>query len=74
MILTSQYRSCDVCRLVDFNTEKKPCKWCSLCDAWICEADEKRWDRRIKAAVKRKLEPDYKGIPNYEQVVQGEAK
>lgn len=69
MILSAQFTLCDVCRLLDFNTEKKLCHWCSLCDAWICEADQNRWDRRIKAAIKRKLEPGYKGVANYEEVV-----
>ena len=65
MILTAQHRACDVCRLVDYDTTPKMCSYCSLCDAWICEADTSNWVRRIKAALKRKTEPGYKGQPNY---------
>ena len=60
---------CDVCRLLDFNTEEKLCSYCAMCDAWICEKCSSDWIRRIKAALKRKLEPGYRGIPNYEEVV-----
>lgn len=41
-----------------------------MCDAWICQDDLNRWDRRIKAAIKRKLEPGYKGLEDYVSVVQ----
>lgn len=68
MIQTAQFRSCDVCRLVDYSTEAKLCNWCSLCDAWICEDDAGKWGRRLLAAAKRKLEFGYKGLPNYEEV------
>lgn len=57
----SQHRMCDVCRLVDYDTTAKWCAYCGLCDSWICEADLGNWVRRIKAAIKRKLEPGYKG-------------
>lgn len=68
MIETTQIKMCDVCRLLDYDTTQKQCFYCGMCDAWICEADQNRWDRRIKSAVKRKLEPGYKGVSNYEEL------
>ena len=44
-----------------------------MCDAWICEADENKWGRRLKAALKRKLEPGYKGLPDYEKKIAKDA-
>lgn len=67
-----QSRICDVCRLCDFDTTTKLCRYCPLCDAWICIDDDIRWDRRLKAAVKRKLEVGYSGLPNYEKTITGE--
>ena len=62
-------RACDVCRLLDFDVSQKLCTYCGMCDAWICEQDSNRWlTRRIPAAIKRKREPGYRGIPNYEEV------
>lgn len=58
---TQQFRMCDVCRLLDFDTESKICTYCSACDAWICKEDFGNWARRLVAAVKRKLEPGYSG-------------
>jgi len=69
MITTAQQRMCDVCRLLDFDTTTKMCGYCGLCDAWICEKDNNDWPRRLRAAVKRKLEPGYQGLANYEEVV-----
>lgn len=68
MISTQQFRACDVCRLLDFDTSAKLCGYCGMCDAWICQEDMNRWSRRIKAALKRKLEPGYRGTPNYEEL------
>lgn len=65
IVIPNLERACDVCRLVDADTTVKNCGYCSLCDAWICEHCVADWPRRIKAAVKRQLEPDYKGIPDY---------
>lgn len=56
-----QFRSCDVCRLNDHDTTDKWCSYCGLCDAWICDDDLSKWGRRTLAAIKRKLEPGYKG-------------
>jgi len=67
-MITLQNRMCDVCRLLDYDTEKKLCSYCSLCDAWICEADSNKWGRRIKAALKRKTEVGYQGLPNYDEI------
>jgi hypothetical protein len=67
-------RSCDVCRLLDNDFEQKLCQYCGLCDAWICEQDTSRWGRRLLAAAKRKLEPAYKGLPNYVELAEGAIK
>lgn len=71
MIFTQQFKICDVCRLLDYDTTEKLCGYCSLCDAYICDADRNRWDRRIKAALKRKMEAGYSGLHNYEDVALG---
>lgn len=69
MITTTQkFGMCDVCRLIDFDTTEKLCNYCGMCDAWICLLDTDKWGRRIKAAIKRKLEPNYKGLQNYEEI------
>lgn len=65
MIFTTQFKICDVCRLLDFDISVKLCTYCSMCDAWICEQDQSKWARRIKAAIKRKLEPGFRGDPAY---------
>lgn len=70
MIGTTQERICDVCRLLDYNTDKKLCGYCGMCDAWICQQDMNAWGRRLKAALKRKLEPGYRGLSDYENHVQ----
>lgn len=72
MIATPQFRACDVCRLVDYNCEPKECSYCDLCDAYICGGCKDDWPRRFRAALKRKLEPGYRGLPNYEEVSKGE--
>jgi hypothetical protein len=68
MIQTQQQRTCDVCRILDYDCSAKLCFYCPMCDAWICLPDDKRWDRRLRAAIKRKLEPGYAGLQNYEEV------
>jgi hypothetical protein len=52
---------CDVCRLLDKDTSQKSVFYCEICDSWICEEDKNNWIRRITAAAKRELEPNYKG-------------
>ena len=71
MISTPKFTICDVCRLLDYCTDEKPCMFCSLCDAWICSEDSGKWGRRILAAAKRKLEHGYRGVPNYEEIAMG---
>ena len=66
MIQTQQNTICDVCRLLDYDTTLKICFYCRLCDANICLTDQNNWIRRLSAAIKRKLEPGYKGDPNYQ--------
>jgi len=66
-IVTQQLRACDVHRLVDFDVTPRLCFYCGLCDAWICNECAPQWGRRIKAAVKRKLEPGFRGDPMYSE-------
>ena len=65
MISTAQLHVCDVHRLLDFDTTERLCNYCPLCSAWICAECAPRWDRRIKAALKRRLEPGFNGDPTY---------
>lgn len=64
---------CDVCRLIDQDLSLKPCGYCGLCDAYICKEDTD-WknfrvaSRRIRAFYRRKLEPDFKGNPDYDKL------
>jgi len=46
-----QWHVCDVCSLIDGDDSMKPCAYCSLCDAWLCEHDMHDWRRRGMAAV-----------------------
>lgn len=70
MISSSQYTVCDVCRLLDYDTTKKICGYCGMCDAFICDQDVSKWGRRLLAAAKHKFEPGYKGLENYEELAQ----
>jgi hypothetical protein len=72
MIQTSQWAMCDVCRLVDYNTEKKLCNYCSICDALICANCVSNWPKRVKAAILRQLEFGYKGHPNSVEMSQSQ--
>ena len=69
MIQTMQLRSCDVHRLLDFDTQDRMCGYCGLCDAWICEEDRYAIGRRVLAAAKRMLEPGFRGDPKYNEIV-----
>jgi hypothetical protein len=64
-LVVPQQFPCDVCRLLDNDNSLKDCVYCNLCDAYICVSDITNWLRRARAAVKRRLEPDYKGEPDY---------
>jgi hypothetical protein len=57
---------CDVCRLLEGDVTPKVCGYCKLCDSNICQADMNNWWRRGKAALKRRLEPNFKGDKNYQ--------
>jgi hypothetical protein len=70
MLATSQITICDVCRLLDYDVSKKLCGYCGMCSSWLCEADTNNWPRRIKAAIKRRLEPGYQGLPDYPEKLQ----
>jgi len=64
-IITAQYKICDVHRLLDYDTTSRLCIYCGLCDAWICAECGPQWSRRLKAAIKRKFEPGFRGDPKY---------
>lgn len=32
-------KQCRVCLIVDKDGDFKPCMWCNLCKAWICQKD-----------------------------------
>ena len=65
MIQTLQFKICDVHRLLDYDTANRLCTYCSLCDAWICIECQPQLVRRLKAAIKRKFEPGFRGDPTY---------
>src|SRR5208282_1543734 len=46
MIGAAQLQVCDVCRILDGDTSRKRCTWCSMCQSWLCEADVGNWLRR----------------------------
>ena len=56
MISTVRFGICDVHRLVDFDTTFRQCSYCDLCKAWICDECKLRWDKRIEAVFKSRLE------------------
>lgn len=56
---------CDVCRLLDNDLVLKYCGYCKLCDSNICDADVHNWWRRARAFYKRRVEPTFRGDPNY---------
>jgi hypothetical protein len=62
-----QFHICDVHRLLDYDCEQRFCFYCPLCDAWICQEDENKWGRRLLAAIKRKIEPSFRGDPTYSE-------
>jgi hypothetical protein len=54
--MNRELKVCEVCRLLDNDTRPKPCSYCPICNAWICDADLLRLDRRARAAIVKKLE------------------
>jgi hypothetical protein len=69
MISSKNITICDVCRLHDFDVSTKWCSYCGMCDANICDADLSRWDRRLRAWAKKKLEPGFKDNLEYEKII-----
>jgi len=53
MSTLAQMRVCQVCRLIDKDESEKLCKWCGVCNAWICEKDETQYVRRSIAFFNR---------------------
>jgi len=70
MLTTSQITICDVHRLLDSDVEKRLCSYCGMCASWICQEDQNNWPRRIKAAIKHRLEPGYQGSSTYVEDIQ----
>jgi hypothetical protein len=64
-VQTTPLMVCDVCRLLDADVVLKYCVYCKLCDSWLCANDKTDWWRRGKAFLKRKLESNFRGDPNY---------
>jgi hypothetical protein len=62
IVETLTQKTCDVCRLLEDDLTDKLCTYCGLCDSWICKDCQPRWDRRARAATRRALEINYKGI------------
>lgn len=52
---SEQLQVCEVCRLCDGDLSAKPCRWCDMCQAWICRHDWKNVGRRALAAVRRRM-------------------
>lgn len=69
-IYVLEHRVCDVCRLLDEDTELKNCGFCGLCDSWICQADQTNWSRRLRAFYKRRVEPLYRGQLDYDKLIE----
>lgn len=46
---------CTVCSLLDNDLRMKPCTYCAVCRAWICEDDIDNFKRRGKAMAKRMM-------------------
>jgi len=57
LISTPQLHACDVHRILDFDTTERLSTYCPLCSAWVCTECAPNWPRRLKAALKRRLEP-----------------
>ena len=50
----ARFRPCDVCRLaLGDSTPREGVTYCGRCEAWICPACRRRYDRRAIAALKR---------------------
>lgn len=43
------FKVCKACRLLDNDTSPKWCRWCAVCQAWLCERCEKDFLRRTRA-------------------------
>lgn len=54
-------RHCDVCFLLDGNTQPKETRYCKLCDAFMCEPCRTSYFRRALAAFSRKFSRKLKG-------------
>ena len=48
-------RHCDVCYLLDNDASPKETMYCSLCDAFMCDACRRNKWRRMGAAIARKV-------------------
>lgn len=64
IVLAEPLRICDVHRLVDGDTMLRLCRYCNLCDSWICTECFGDWPKRALAATRRKLELARGGLKN----------
>jgi hypothetical protein len=58
-MIVRRFKPCNVCEILDGDRSLKPCSWCSVCRAWICERDLGDLSRRARAA---RLRSDVRGI------------
>lgn len=49
--MKTEYQICAVCARLDNNTTLQECKYCNLCEQWICLADIPKLGRRMAAAI-----------------------
>ena len=49
--MSTEIRTCDVCRLVRGDERPKECRYCSLCDAWLCVNPEHTLAERARAML-----------------------
>jgi hypothetical protein len=54
-------RHCDVCYLLDGNTQPKEVRYCKLCDAFMCEPCRTSMFRRTLAKFSRTFSKRLKG-------------
>ena len=47
----SSLQTCEVCRRLDHDSSLKPCKFCSICKAWICDYCRGNVIRRARAML-----------------------
>jgi hypothetical protein len=46
---------CGVCKILDYDTTLKDCRYCKLCGEWICHKDQNDVFRRGRAMLLKTL-------------------